>query len=253
MIYLGFDRPSFGFKTVGFPADLGPDAEMKALFAGGKQGVFYNPSDLSTLWQDVAGTQPVTADGDPVGLMLDKSGNGNHASQTLSAARPIYRTDGILHWLEFDGVDDCMLITVNSKVPQPYFFGLGMNRDAYRGNSYVYDSRGAGGSGTYVIQRDLETNINVGLPQIKGDYLPTPPRKGVFSFVANGANSKIHAKGVTTKVALGDGTFKNSVLGARDITGVEAMNFNIFGMVVANTTEVIEINDYLAKKSGVTL
>lgn len=31
---------------------------------------------------------------------------GNHASQTIAASRPTYRTDGTLHWLAFDGVDD---------------------------------------------------------------------------------------------------------------------------------------------------
>lgn len=31
---------------------------------------------------------------------------GNHATQSVAASRPIYRTDGTLHWLEFDGVDD---------------------------------------------------------------------------------------------------------------------------------------------------
>ena len=104
MQYFGFDRPSFAFKTYGFGAN--PDAAILALFAGGKQGVWYDPSDKSTLFQDVAGTIPVTKDGDPVALMRDKSGNGNHATQTVSAARPIYKTDGILHWLAFDGVDD---------------------------------------------------------------------------------------------------------------------------------------------------
>lgn len=80
-----------------------------SLFSGGKQGVWYDPSDLSTMFQDAAGTQPVTADGDPVGLILDKSGNNNHATQTVSASRPAYRTDGQLHWLYFDGVDDTLV------------------------------------------------------------------------------------------------------------------------------------------------
>jgi hypothetical protein len=43
------------------------------LFQSGEQGLWYDPSDLTTLFQDSAGTTPVTADGDPVGLMLDKS------------------------------------------------------------------------------------------------------------------------------------------------------------------------------------
>ena len=44
-----------------------------ALFANGEQGVFFDPSDLTTLYQDSSGTTPVTAVEQPVGLMLDKS------------------------------------------------------------------------------------------------------------------------------------------------------------------------------------
>ena len=43
------------------------------LFSSGEQGFWYDPSDMSTLFQDAAGTTPVTAVGQPVGLMLDKS------------------------------------------------------------------------------------------------------------------------------------------------------------------------------------
>lgn len=103
MQYFGFDRPSFAFKTYGFGSS---EFSPLGLFVGGKQGVWYDPSDKSTLFQDAAGTIPVTKDGDPVALMKDKSGNGNHATQTVSTSRPIYKTDGILHWLQPDGVDD---------------------------------------------------------------------------------------------------------------------------------------------------
>lgn len=106
MQYFGFDRPSFGLRTFGFGSAPVTDAEILAVFSGGKQGVWYDQSDLSTLFQDAAGTVPVTANGDPVGLMLDKSGNGNHATQTVSASRPTYKTNGILHRISFDGVDD---------------------------------------------------------------------------------------------------------------------------------------------------
>lgn len=43
------------------------------LFAAGEVGAWYDPSDITTLFQDAAGTTPVTAAGQVVGLMLDKS------------------------------------------------------------------------------------------------------------------------------------------------------------------------------------
>lgn len=43
------------------------------LFAGSVPGVWFDPSDLSTLFQDAAGALPVTGVEQPVGLMLDKS------------------------------------------------------------------------------------------------------------------------------------------------------------------------------------
>ncbi len=69
MQYFGFDRPSFGIKTFGFGANFDP----LDLFAGGKQGAWYDPSDLTTLYQDAVMLVPVTASGDPVGARLDLS------------------------------------------------------------------------------------------------------------------------------------------------------------------------------------
>lgn len=72
---------------------LDPDAAIAALFQTGTPGVYhegawYDPSDSSTVWQDSAGTTPAGV-GDPVGRIDDKSGNGNHATQTTSSARPV--------------------------------------------------------------------------------------------------------------------------------------------------------------------
>ena len=64
-------------------------ARIAELFANGTQGVWYDPSDFSTLFQDSAGTTPVTAVEQPVGLILDKSGRGNHASQPTATSRPV--------------------------------------------------------------------------------------------------------------------------------------------------------------------
>ena len=67
----------------GLPIGLGSVAPLASgggspfsplsLFSGGAPGAWYDPSDYSTLFQDSAGTTPVTAVEQPVGLMLDKS------------------------------------------------------------------------------------------------------------------------------------------------------------------------------------
>lgn len=49
------------------------DQLIKSLFANNEQGFTRTLNDLSTLYQDAAGTTPVTAAGQPIGLMLDKS------------------------------------------------------------------------------------------------------------------------------------------------------------------------------------
>ncbi|TNE63198.1 MAG: hypothetical protein EP336_18040 [Rhodobacteraceae bacterium] len=68
----------------------------------------FDASNLSTLFQDAAMTSPVLANGNPVGAVQDLSGNGHHLLQTKAAACPRYRTDGALHWIEGDGVDDIL-------------------------------------------------------------------------------------------------------------------------------------------------
>lgn len=42
------------------------------LFSGSEQGAWYDPSDMSTMFQDTLGTTPVTAVEQPVGFILDK-------------------------------------------------------------------------------------------------------------------------------------------------------------------------------------
>ena len=75
------------------------------LFSAGEPGGWYDPSDLTTLFQDTAGTVPVTAAGQAIARVNDKSGRGNHLTQTTPGSRPIYPIDasGRPH-LALDGV-----------------------------------------------------------------------------------------------------------------------------------------------------
>ena len=60
---------------------------------------WYDPSDLTTLFQDAAGTVPADTDGDTIRLMLDKSGNGNDAAYGTTLP-PVLRISGGKVWLE---------------------------------------------------------------------------------------------------------------------------------------------------------
>lgn len=125
-----------------------------ALFAAGEQGVWYDPSDLSTLFQDSSGTIPVTAAGQPVGMMRDKSGRGNHATQATATSRPILQTTDGKWYLAFDGVDDFLVtgninLSANNKIT--VFNGLTKLSDALAGIVYEFSATVASNNGTFVL------------------------------------------------------------------------------------------------------
>jgi hypothetical protein len=72
----GFAGLLYGSTSLSTPPGLLADAagfSPASLFAAGEQGVWYDPSDFSTMFQGNGGTTPVTAVEQPVGLLLDKS------------------------------------------------------------------------------------------------------------------------------------------------------------------------------------
>ena len=75
MKYYGFKSvakfPRSNLKNLGFANGMAQ--VIKSLFANNEQGFAFDFNDLSTMYQDAAGTVPVTGVGQPVGLVLDKS------------------------------------------------------------------------------------------------------------------------------------------------------------------------------------
>lgn len=57
-----------------------------SVFSAGVQGIWLDPSDLSTMFTDPAGTTPVTADGEQIALMLDKRKGLVLGPEQMSAA-----------------------------------------------------------------------------------------------------------------------------------------------------------------------
>lgn len=98
----------------GLSVGLGASASLtdttftpSVLFNNGEAGGWYDPSDISTLFQDTAGTTPVTAAGQSVALVKDKSGRGADLTQGTAASMPTYQVDASgKPYLNFDGSND---------------------------------------------------------------------------------------------------------------------------------------------------
>ena len=92
---------------------LNATAIARLLFSDDEPGFFYDFDDWSTLFQNTAGTIPVTTPNQGVALALDKSGNDNHAAQATTAARPltaVHPDGGVRN--EIDGSDTLATQTV---------------------------------------------------------------------------------------------------------------------------------------------
>lgn len=102
---------------------------------------WWDVSDTATLWQDTAGTSAVTADGQSVARINDKSGNGLHMTQAVASRRPVYRTSGGLHWLEFDGADDFLVTTSAAALPATHevFAAALVTAVGYGANGRLWD------------------------------------------------------------------------------------------------------------------
>lgn len=96
-----FNNPGVGAGGGG--AD--PLLAAKALFLSGEQGYIYDPSVLSSMYQDLGPTTPAVVDS-PVGHRRDLSGNNCHWTATGTTTRPILRFAGGFYYLEWDGVND---------------------------------------------------------------------------------------------------------------------------------------------------
>lgn len=100
-------KVSFESVIGGSPNIIGsPVLGLERFFEDGTQGVWIDPSDFSTLYQDSDGMIPVTDVGQPIGLILDKSGRGNHLIQPTPNQRPTLGLDENGYHIAFDGSND---------------------------------------------------------------------------------------------------------------------------------------------------
>lgn len=242
-----------------------------ALFAG-TQGVWYDPSDLSTVFQDSAGTIPGAVN-QPVGRILDISGNGNHASQAVAGNRPTLRSSGGLYWLELvAGVND-ELRTGNFLINSPGFYvaaGFSMDSRSPGGlTSMVFGVGGLGAGNTandvmgiaertdvvqdIVAAQRIGISANVGVSLNRNQYSIGSSFVGEAYQESGLIISRVNnTPRVTNAYAPTDSPVANNSLA---IQSANAMKFygGIFVKREVDDTLKTLCRQFLAAKSGVTL
>ena len=243
-------------------------ALINSLFGSAEQGAFYVPVPIvlgaQALFQDSAGTVPVTADGDPVGRMLDQSGNGNHAVQTVSGSRPVYRTDGTLYWLEFDGVDDSIVNTGSRTIGS--FTIAAAHRETTRQEATLYglgtstSNRLLGhlpfGSGSYFF--DVKSSA---LGRITGTWPLSVNDDAVTSHFRNTDNvafGRINGSSAGTIAVTQTVLSDLLAIGTSGFTGADQAFYagRVYGFIAVfddKSENVSELEDYMASLNGVTL
>lgn len=185
MIQGGFKRVMMRGDGAGmaFPLSLSPFAWWRVV--------------PGSIWQDTAGTTAAAVDGDPVGRVDDLSGNARHLLQSTAAARPVYRTSGGLHWLEFDGVDDRLRVTWSSTA-QPITRIGSLYQISWTLNDRCWDGAGTGNESAmrqFLSSPDLQLENPSGSPlsnDVLSDWMVITERlygAGTLSSVAVDNNS----------------------------------------------------------------
>ncbi len=226
-----------------------------SFFANGEQGWWYDPSNFATLFQDSAGTTPVTAVEQPVGLQLDLSGRGNHRFQATSANRPVISarvnlfvgtatlatqsvtTRATAHTLTFTGAGSITL--------------TGTAIGIYTAGTYSVTTTAGTLTATVlgtVTQADLrETNVGVGLPAYQAVVTSTDYNSANFPIYikSNGSNQFLQTNSInfsaTDKMTVWQGMRKLSdaagavFLELSDNSGSNNGSFGLFAPVASTT------------------
>jgi len=213
---------------------------IKSIFAVGGQGFAYDPNDLTTLYQDAAGTIPVTAAGQPVGLMKDKSGRNNHASQTVSASRPILQRNATTgaYYLAFDGADDFLQTS---------------NID-FTGTDEMSLFAGLNRTGNATIGTVLETGYNYANPTGGfGIQCPTQAGGSTLNLSTSAGGSVVY----TGSVISPDMLVYSGFIDLSKTTAIEQVNFKVNGVLVntdrvslAGNANFANVPVYIGRRSG---
>lgn len=212
--YADYYQAGFGVTALSESTPFTP----AVLFAAGEQGVWYDPSDFSTMFQDVAGTTPVTATGQSVLLIRDKSGRGNNATQAVGTSAPTLGQDANgKYYLLFDGSDDSLAtgsIDFSGTDKMTVFAGIRKVTDAAGGTVVELSASADSNSGTFFIRAPQIISGNNYIFRSRGTITAnaitpgnyTPPITNVLTGIGNisGDVSSLRVNGVEAAATLTD-------------------------------------------------
>ncbi|MBC7156675.1 MAG: hypothetical protein H5U20_04065 [Rhodobacteraceae bacterium] len=241
------------------------------LFRAAPAGAIHDPSDLSSLWQDTAGTVPAVV-GQAVARIDDLSGNGNHATQATVAKQPILRTAGGLLYLDFDGIDDAMQTGVVSWGGATAVSVLAAAHKTSSATAMLLESGPDANTtaGTFFLTLPINTthgdrfNVRGASAFRYANQVNIAPFTGIYSAVwdfgtdAFSARSNGVAMSTITGGTFGGGAMSDQILylGARAGSSIPFQG-RFYGAILVgralSTSEVAQAEAWLANKAGVTL
>lgn len=223
------------------------------LFQAGQAGAWYDPSDLSTLWQDTAATVPVTAAGQSVARVDDKSGNGKHLTQGTAANCPIFQVDGSAHpYLLFDGLAHFLSASLSLSFPFDRISAL--RQVSWASGRHLF----SGGSAGVLYQSNASPKLRI----LDG---ATGPMNDKLPVGANGIVTERHVANAQ-QIAVNNGAYVSGdagsvaplsmTVGAKPNLSLFA-NIRLYGFLARagslSPEEITDARAWLAAKCGVTL
>lgn len=262
-----------GGSEISFPFNIGE------LFENNEQGVWYDPNDLSTLFQDVNGTIPVTSVGQVIGLMLDKSGKNNHARQYVEMFKPTLQQNATTgaYYILFDGVDDCLFTTaINLTITNRISTFASVHKAPSNAGGIIAElsSASEANNGTFNITNAISTGINYWGTSSRGTTTstktmstPNPAPNGLTDIAIISTNMQINTNfhemrlnGVVgnSVASQGVGNYSNQplYLGKRANSSIP-FGGDLYGFILTSrlttSDEVTAIEKIMSNKLGVVI
>lgn len=231
---------------------------------------WYDPSDISTLYQDSAMTTPVTASGQTVGAIRDKSGNGRNMVQATASYKPTFTEAGGLRYLAYDGVDDVLETTTTIGGLMTACFAERKASDAAQSFLYFFNggvlqmrSALAAANANYYARAGASGGAN--LNNLTGGVFASPDL-AVMTQIAriSAVSHKFRRNGVQlaidTSTSQGAGVYggpANLALGGVASGAGGGYNGRIYGAAFYTSdlsdTEALLLERYFAPKAGLTI